>query len=272
MWALDGTFAWLDSTFRVRCQSDELARHLDRLLRPLEAGSAGRRPRAAYSIKTAPEGFELYRGRGRAASGQTSESIVDKMISDLNRTALASFAGFATHAGVVVAHEDAAVVLPAPSGGGKSTLTAACVLRGFDYVSDEALCLNLEDGRVVPYPRPIGLSSWSRAMLGVPAASGSAGDAETYVAAADLGGLVASGPLAVGHVVLVERRPGPPDLVAIRRSEVVASLIRLSFNHYKRPERSFELVAAVARRCCAWRLSCGDPLAAAALLRRRLAE
>ncbi len=57
----------------------------------------------------------------------------------------------AVHAGVV-AWGERAVMLPAPSGAGKTTLVAALLERGARYYSDELALLD-PDGWVHPYPR-----------------------------------------------------------------------------------------------------------------------
>ena len=86
--------------------------------------------------------------------------------SALNSTAMELTPHLAVHAGVV-RRGDIVVAFPARSGVGKSTLTGACLREGFEYVSDEALCLSYDDHLVHPYPRPIGLSAWSAPELGV---------------------------------------------------------------------------------------------------------
>ena len=55
------------------------------------------------------------------------------------------------HAGVV-AGSAGAILLPAPPGSGKSTLTAALVAAGLDYFSDEVALLAEEDLAVMPFP------------------------------------------------------------------------------------------------------------------------
>ena len=55
------------------------------------------------------------------------------------------------HAGVV-AGPAGAILLPAPPGSGKSTLTAALVATGLDYFSDEVALLAEEDLAVMPFP------------------------------------------------------------------------------------------------------------------------
>jgi hypothetical protein len=268
MWALDATYAWLGTTFRIRCEDGGLSEQVDHLFGATKVKPGKPRPSIAYEVRGLSGRFELYRGRDRASAAGDGAYVVERLLSEINLRALAAFTGFATHAGVV-ARGDTAVVLPATSGGGKSTLTAACILQGFDYVSDEALCLRFDDASLVPYPRPIALSSWSRGQLGIGEVSKSE-EGDAYVAATDLGGHVAAGKLQVGHVVLFELRVGEPELTVASRSEVLASLIRLSFNHYKRPRRSFEIAEEIASACSAWKLSCGDPLASAELLRSEL--
>ena len=55
-----------------------------------------------------------------------------------------------------------ALILPAPPGSGKSTLTAALVGRGgWRLLSDELTLLDLDDLSVVPNPRPVSLKNQS---------------------------------------------------------------------------------------------------------------
>jgi HprK-related kinase A len=55
-----------------------------------------------------------------------------------------------------------AVILPAPPGSGKSTLTAALAGKGgWRLLSDELTMIDLESGLVVPNPRPISLKNAS---------------------------------------------------------------------------------------------------------------
>jgi HprK-related kinase A len=64
------------------------------------------------------------------------------------------------HAAVVEKHGHAAI-LPAPPGSGKSTLCAALVSKGWRLLSDELTLIRLEDGKLVPLPRPISLKNGS---------------------------------------------------------------------------------------------------------------
>ena len=61
----------------------------------------------------------------------------------------------------VLAKGDRAVILPAPSGGGKSTLAAALAFSGWRLLSDELTLLDLETLDVVALARPINLKNRS---------------------------------------------------------------------------------------------------------------
>jgi len=62
------------------------------------------------------------------------------------------------HAGVV-ARGDRAVLMPAFSGVGKSTLTAALMCSGYRLLSDEFCAIDPEDGSVMPVLRPVCLKN-----------------------------------------------------------------------------------------------------------------
>lgn len=59
----------------------------------------------------------------------------------------------------VVAKDGRAAILPGPPGAGKSTLCAALVSRGWRLLSDELTILSLDDGTLVPMPRPVNLKN-----------------------------------------------------------------------------------------------------------------
>jgi HprK-related kinase A len=64
------------------------------------------------------------------------------------------------HAAVLEKH-GRAVILPAPPGSGKSTLCAALAGHGWRLLSDELTLLRLDDGMLVPVPRPVSLKNAS---------------------------------------------------------------------------------------------------------------
>lgn len=213
----------------------------------------------------------VHHGRADAEPFVGVAPMLSWLLTTLNHAAIGGFGGLAVHAGVVSSGRTV-VAIPAKSGAGKTTLTAACLLAGFDYVSDEALCVGFAEHEIRPYPRALALSAWSRQAVGLDAISATELDAgDVALAPSRLGGRVAAEPLELAHVVNLVRRPGPSVLRSAARAESMAWLVARSFNHYKQPAAAFELTAELARNACAWRLEYGDPREAAALLFDRLA-
>ena len=261
-----GTLVLIGSTDRP------VGEHVHRLLAPFAGpsdSSPGDGPR--FSLVGGKGKHDLYADGDRLVGTGSRSRLIRLLLMDINRMALGNYAHFACHAGVI-ATPSAAIAFPSRSGGGKSTLTAACLLAGFEYVSDEALCLHLRSAEVVPYPKPLGLSAWSRRQLGLEGANFSyASDGEeALIAPEDMGARIVSGaPLPLGDVILIQREKGALELKPAARTEIVTALIRRSFNHYKHPRDSFRLVTEQAQRGRAWRLTFEDPTAAARLLHDR---
>jgi HprK-related kinase A len=68
------------------------------------------------------------------------------------------------HAGAV-ARDGGALVMTGDSGAGKSTLAAMLGHRGWRFLGDEFALLDPQDGRFVPFPRPISLKNASIDLL-----------------------------------------------------------------------------------------------------------
>jgi len=102
-------------------------------------------------------GFDSLEKNGEVlAQNAPRDSILDQLCSNIRRT-VAEFAvdKVFVHAGVV-AWRDRAIVLPAKSFGGKSTLVAELVRRGAVYYSDEYAVFD-EQGLVSPFPKPLSI-------------------------------------------------------------------------------------------------------------------
>ncbi|HSM44432.1 MAG TPA: hypothetical protein VK969_05390, partial [Acidimicrobiia bacterium] len=156
------------------------------------------------------------------------------------------------------------LAIPAASGNGKTTLTAALLRNGFTFLSDEALVFD-DDKAVVPYPKPLALSEWSTNALGLARTP----HAENLVMPVDLGSSLGSAGT-LTDLVISEYGHEEQSLQSLPRSQAVAALIQYSFNHYKDPERAFRLASDVARDLRVWRLEYDDPLEAAELLSETL--
>lgn len=59
--------------------------------------------------------------------------------------------------GGVVSHNNKAILLPARSGGGKTTLIAALLKNGFRYLTDEIAVIEPQTSTVHPFPKPLNI-------------------------------------------------------------------------------------------------------------------
>lgn len=274
MWATEAYYDLLGTTFHVRSEVSSVGEGVDRLLAPFRRPTCGVPGRRRYSLVEAKQqtgGHALFRDCSAMVRHDAWAYVTAALLSQLNMAAVEEFAGFAVHAGVV-ATDGRVVAFPADSGEGKSTLTAACLRTGFDYVSDEALCVDYTSRRVVPYAKPVMLSPASVKLVGSPGQRVSF-DGEHEEAAFvpdDLGSRPADGELRLTDLVRLQRGTGRPQLHPLPASEAVGTLLGRSFNHYKRPRDAFELVTDLARSCRVWRLEYDDPVQAADLMMDRL--
>lgn len=282
MWVADQYYSVLGTPMMVRFGFNEPVAGVAELLEPFAVPERiPVRPRHRFSLVVGEHKGEhnaghilVYRDCSRIARATTLRSAVNHMLAAINRAAIESCTPFAVHAGVV-ARGGSGIAVPVDSMGGKSTLTAALVLRGFEYVSDEALCIE-RDGSVVPYTKPFGLSPWSIDALGlddldVPFPKGEAETAgEVLLPHPMLGGPALQEPVNLAHLVLSEFGHDEATLEQVAASEGMATLLAMSFNHYRHGVDAFHLAAAVASHATTWRLRYGDPSEGAKLISERL--
>lgn len=206
------------------------------------------------------------------ADARVAVSDIAEACAEINRHAVATCPFPAAHAGVVEMG-GGAIVVPADSGVGKSTLVTALCRLGARYVSDEALVLD-GTGAAHGYPKPVALAPESMALLGLDPCltlgeHGPPGAREHLVPAEALGGW-ATGMTPVRHIVLPERRTdgvtGTEDLRSVPRREGLATLVRLSFNHYRDPAGFLASAAAAVAGAQVWRLTYSDARHAARLM------
>jgi hypothetical protein len=268
VWAAEVHLQVLGTRFTVRCTSAAHAELVERVMTTFVALPSGVPSRRRHGlIEAASRGVDVatdhvipYRDCSKLGRPGPVGAALARLVTSINRIAINGYDGFATHA-AVVARGDLAIALPADSGGGKSTLTAACLLAGLEYVSDEALCVDPADGAVVPYPKPIALSERSVGLLGLRPESLTVPvtGVEGLATPNDLGAMQTAGPLRLAHVVMTRIAEGGVHMHEIAASEAMAALLSYSFNHYKLGEDAFHLAASLASAARAWQLTYSDP-------------
>lgn len=266
MWAAETYLDILGTKFVVQATDIHYAELTHDVLAPFEFDRpTGIPAKRRFGLVEADDGKVIpYRDCRKLGSATSLGSALQRLVAALNQSAIDGYAGFSVHAGVVASRGNS-IAFPVNSGGGKSTLTAACLLAGFDYVSDEALCVDM-DGEVVTYPKPLSLSPRSFELLGVDPGSVTVGanESEGLAIATDLNADIAQGPLTLRNLVLPAYGQDHFNLEGVSPSEAMAALLSFSFNHYKHGESSFHLAAKMASELDGvWRLSYGNPMEAA---------
>lgn len=257
----------LDVRLDVHVQDPALTPRLRSLLADVEDGGPAVRGVADALVLVLGTGPWFVTSPAHQASATSPAHAVSAVLAAVNLTAVHSTRLLAVHA-AVLCRDERVLVVPAPSGTGKSTLTACLLDRGWAYTSDEALCLRWADGAVVGYPRPMSLSAWSASVVGVDGVEGHDGTAaERLVPVSGVGWPTASPGTPPTDVVLLSRHERPDvHLEPVGRQVALVELLRRSFTHFLDPARALQLLTAVTNGARCRRLHLGDPRAAAALL------
>ncbi len=177
--------------------------------------------------------FHLIQNGEQISYGE-DETIFFKFFDSILRVAIGEYATDRVflHAGVV-GWKGKAIVLPADSYQGKSTLVAELVKIGAEYYSDEFAILD-QKGFVHPFPRRLNLRTE---------------DYKTYdLSVEDLGGTYGKGPLPVGLILLTGYRPGEkwqPEILSSGNGLLKIIPFTLSIRY--RPKFAMEVLHNVSR-------------------------
>lgn len=266
MWRRSDTFWLLDRTIRIRSQSDAFSSALDAVLGHASPPHQSARANDSYLIAQAEGRYTVFRDCSRIVETTSLDRAIELFLADLNRHILYGYDGFAAHAGVVRHPAGRVLVFPGTSGAGKSTLTAAAVLAGFEYLSDEALCVEYGERDALPYLKPINLMDWSRTHLGID------DDAVIERPISPLAlGKVHRDPEPVTDIVHLQRQK-PLELEKVGSNRSVGTLVEMSFNHYRDPAETFRTVTKIAADAATWELSYDSAVDAARLLFERFSR
>jgi hypothetical protein len=253
-WCLEDTRRCAGAPVAIRTDDDELASLLApalALLPPSDAPTSDA-PSTTVSIvqRTGGPGrrLRIMRGTSHHAFASSATEALDTVFTLLNDIAINETSGrLVFHAGAVQ-RDGAIVVIAAPSGHGKSTLTAALVQRGFGYLSDEVVAIDPELLDVLPYPKPFDLDRDAAALLGIeaPRTDGVKGK----VSVGQLGA-VANGAARVAMLVLLDDPANPtpgPTTPAEQLIELLANAFASTFDPATAPPQPLEALEALAQR------------------------
>jgi hypothetical protein len=179
------------------------------------------------------------------------------------------------HAGSV-AWRGHAMIFPALSGRGKTTLTLKLATHGFQFLSDEVACVRYNDHIVEPFPRRLNLSEDSRKLLGFPEwPTAGVRTLRTREWVLDIS-TVAPGsrgaPCPLRWVIFLEGFGLAPNLEVLGTSDALRSLLSFSLRPVQDPAALLFQLASVfpAARC--YKLTVGPVDETAELLLRLVTQ
>lgn len=229
----------LGTTINLECDDAVVRRHVVDVLRPL-----------CSDVPMDPPSSEV-----RLHTG----SKISTALTRINAELITRMPYFGVH-GAVLGCAEGTIAIPGSSGAGKSTATASALLAGLSYLSDEVIAVdwNFDDGGVVPYPRPLALSAWTRAALGIreqgleryldPDSD------ELYVSPTVLTTRIADDGDLLRHIVILGDYADRTRLLRVRRGEAAANLLSHAFNAWQHPATAFRLAHRLSSSATCWRL------------------
>lgn len=270
----------LDFAFSVRVNDPELAIGLAAVLEPFARNDRAGDPGVVFSVVDrggrTRRRHVLYRGSELLAGGVSPDAPLATLLWAINRGVADTASGcLLVHAGAAELG-GRAVVLPAPTGHGKSTLTAALVRSGLRYVTDETVAVTVGSLVIRPFPKALSIEAGSWAMLCdlEPRHLGAlqarlAG--QWQVPAGSVRPDAISGGCDPFVIVSPAYRPGgPAELVRTSRAQSVTVLAQNSFNLDRMGRAGFDTAVGLARRCDCYRMAFDDLDEVCALIRALL--
>lgn len=208
--------------------------------------------------------------RSSHGTGHLVSTVRDALIR-INAQTITKMPYFGVHSAVITSAEGA-IAIPGSSGSGKSTATASALLAGLGYVSDEVLALDWCGDELLAhsYPRPLSLSPWSMARLGIPDQGPGRyrdGGDEIYFGPSVLTNRIEISPAPVRHVLLLGPYAERTRLYEVGRRDAAAAVLTYAFNAWRRPDDAFRLAHRIAARTTCWVLERGVPIETGVVLR-----
>lgn len=188
--------------------------------------------------------------------------LMDLLMWHVNQRAIAAAAptSLVLHAAAVT-RNGMTIALPAASGSGKSTLVAALVRRGWSYVTDEALAIDLESWRARPYPKPISLGYDSFPLLSLARPADGERLVKRQVAGSTFGP-VATDDVPSPQLLVFLSRPSPADAdeqpAVLPGSHGVVEAARCAFHFRQHPRRTLDTICQLLQGARSYRVPVRD--------------
>lgn len=183
----------------------------------------------------------------------------------------------AIHA-AVLERNGKALIMPAPPGSGKSTLCAVLMLEGWRLLSDEMCLIDLSNGSIVPYVRPVSLKNQSLQLVQQWYPQARIRQVTTGTTKGTVGYLLPSelswqNYKLAAHAAWVvfpqyEARAKPARFQPVSSADAFMHLAHNSFNYAVLAEQGFNSLSRLTQQIAAYRLEYADIEQALAELNR----
>jgi hypothetical protein len=281
-WKGQECFRLLSYYFLIRWNVEEAGERVRQALSdfavppdPAETEIGDGRRRAAglplrYSIlksRSTAHQYNLFFGGGEHGGDELTTSnrlhdLLSKLFWHVNQFAIRQTGDFVLiHAGAVSTPAGEGMLLPARSGGGKTTLTTALVRAGFQYLTDDAAPVDPVSGTLYPYPKPVNLKRGSGSVFPdlFPSRTRTGYVDWRWMRPAQIRPGAVGGPCRIRFVVAHEYRPGAPtEITRVTPAESAMDLLNNSLNFPRYRARALPLVADIARESRSYRMVSGN--------------
>lgn len=262
--ARTGSFDALGHVFAVECPDASLALLLEEAFASL---AVTEQPCGWYRVCRHHEHYELRWFDEVVVANTDRAGVLAWLQWDVNRRAVAAAdADLVLHAGCV-SRDGQAVLVSGVSGCGKSTLVAALSILGFDYLTDEAVPVDLATGCVSPYPRPMALDDHSLDLLPEIAAIRTHPGERSHKRLVAMQAVRTDTPPEVVMVLFPQRDPsGLTLLEPVSRGDAVVRLAENAFNFPRHGRTAIDALAQLVRDADPYVVVGDDPRAAASVV------
>jgi hypothetical protein len=260
----------LDFSFDVdvSATSQQLIEHVAWLLGDLESdGAACHRYRLALRQDDPRRRVLLTRDHEPIGYPWDAPDTLGRLVADITAQAVASRPDHLALHAAALAIDGQGLLLPGPPSAGKTTLAAALVTAGFDYLTDEAAVIDVDTLDVAPFPKPLSLGPGSLAALGRPHDPSAPAETQTLLPASALRCAAPGRAVPARFLVFPGYQPGAVStLITMSRAEAMVELANNSFNFMTHGRKWLGLLHRLVSACTCVRLVTGDLDAARNLL------
>lgn len=250
-WRGVASYQVLSYSFAIRWTTDELGALVDEVLgafKKKQASGASSADLGVYLV----EGTRVVYGEEVLARSNHVTFVLNMLLWHINSEAIRRTNDFLlVHAGAMATPDGVGVVLPAPSGAGKTTLVAGLIRAGFDYLSDEAAVID-PAGTLHPYPKALTLKDQAIFRWFPDLAHTSGVEVRRHLRPDEIRPGSTGKPCPIGFVIAFRFVEGAPtELLPLSPEEGARELARNGLNTHQFGPRAFPLIASVVRmaRC-----------------------